>query len=93
MPIDFTSMTSDDISRIIQMGEVELRERNNLVFEDAITHHLYVDECPDHIDREEYLEYLQGPGSHHPAAQTILADWDDKQSQEDRKQSMRTTGA
>ena len=90
MPIDFTSMTSDDISGIIQMAEIELRARNDLVFEDAITHHVYVDEVPDHIDKEEYLEYLQGPGAHHPAAQTILAEW---QSQEDRKQSMKTTGA
>jgi hypothetical protein len=43
--------------------------------------------------RHDYIEWLEGRGSHHPASKKTLDEWHDYVAQQERKHSMNTTGA
>jgi len=91
MNIDITNMSNRQIEKIIQDGLVELQDRQYRIYEDAITHNLYVGEVEEK-HRQGYIEYLEevaGPGES-PAAQEILDEW---YSVTDLIQSRKTTGA
>jgi len=96
-------MSNRQIEEVINNGLVELQERRNAEYEDALSHGILVQECSLEY-RQDYIEWLRGAGSHHPRSHEILEAWsdhcndledvmDDVVSQEERKQSMRTTGA
>ena len=89
--IDITNMSNRQIEEVIQDGLTELQDRQYRIYEDAITHGIFVGEVEEKY-RQGYIEYLEetaGPGES-PASQEILNEW---YSQEDIKQSRRTTGA
>jgi len=89
--IDITNMSNRQIEELVQTAMVELQDRQYRIYEDAITHGIYVGEVEEKY-RDGYIEYLSemaGPGES-PAAQEILAEW---WSQEEIKQSRKTTGA
>ena len=89
--IDITNMSNRQIEELVQTALVELQDRQYRIYDDAITHHLYVGEVEEKF-RQGYIEYLEecaGPGES-PAAQEILAEW---HSQQDIIQSRKTTGA
>ena len=88
MTIDITNMSNRQIEEVIQQGLVELQDRQYRIYEDAITHHIYVGEVEEKY-REGYLEYLE-EANQSPASQDILAEW---YSQQDIIQSHKTTGA
>jgi len=83
--MDIQNLSDRQISDLINRCEVELMERRNAEYEEALTHRIYVDACSPDL-REGYLEWLQGAGSHHQAAQEIL---EDHIAQQELKQVMR----
>ena len=88
---DITTMSNRQLESIIQTAQTELQDRQYRMYEDAITHNLYVSEIEEK-HRQGYLDYLEetaGPGES-PASQEILLDW---YAQEDMIQSRKTTGA
>lgn len=90
--MDIQNMSDRQLGDLINRCEVELMERRNAEYEMEISHGILVQDCS--LDqREDYLEWLRGAGNHHYRSQEILEAWDDYLSQEDIKQSRRTTGA
>lgn len=93
MAIDITDMSDRQIQNLIQDSLVELQERRNAEwYQDAICHGILVQET-DLLLRQDYIEWLRGAGAHHPKSAEILDAWEDYCNQEERKESMRTTGA
>ena len=91
--IDITDMSNRQIEDLIQDSLVELQERQNAeYYQDAICHGILVQECTLNY-RQGYIEWLKGAGAHHPKSAEILDAWEDYCDQEERKESMRNTGA
>jgi len=91
--IDITNMSDRQLQNVIQDALVELQERRNTEwYQDAICHGILVQETSQEL-RQDYIEWLEGAGAHHPKSAEILEAWEDHCSQEERKESMRTTGA
>src|SRR6056300_397327 len=89
--IDITDMSNRQIEELVQTALVELQDRRYRIYDDAITHGLYVGEIEEKY-RDGYIDYLAecaGPGES-PAALEILHEW---HAQEEIKQSRKTTGA
>ena len=82
-------MSNRQIERLIHVLQSELMDRQVVSdCEDALNNHLYISEI-DEAYQGAYISYLQDNSSNE-LAQEILDDW---YSQQDRKQSMQTTGA
>lgn len=91
MNIDITDMSNRQIEELVQTALVELQDRQYRIYEDAITHHIYIGEVEEKY-RQGYIEYLEetaGPGES-PASKEILEEW---YAQEEIIQSRKTTGA
>ena len=82
-------MSNRQIEFLISELQTELMDRQIISdCEDALNNHLYISEV-DEAYRGAYISYLQDNSSNE-LAQEILDDWN---SQQDRIQSMKTTGA
>ena len=89
--MNIQDMSNRQLEEVIHMAQVELQDRHYRIMDDALTMGLYVGEVEEKY-RQGYIEYLEecaGPGES-PGAMEILQEW---YSQQDRKQSMNTTGA
>jgi len=88
--MNIQDMSNRQLEEVIHMAQVELQERQlRIDCEDALNNHLYVGEIEDTY-RGAYISYLEERSNDLPLADEILSEW---YSQQDRKQSMNTTGA
>lgn len=84
--MDIQNMSNRQLEALIADCEVELRERQLITYyEDALTHHVYIDEAEEQF-RSGYHEYLVQRVETSPAASEIIEQY---YCDEDYKQSMR----
>ena len=89
--MDIINMSNRQLEELANACQVELQDRQYRVYDDALTHELYIDEV-DEGQRQGYIDYLEelaGPGES-PLPQEILSAW---YSLQDLLQTRRTTGA
>jgi len=95
-------MSDRQIRNLIADLEAELQDRfynrEDQVFEDALTMGQGVQDIDPikgfpyegfTFTREDFIAWLKGRGSHHPASKKFLDEWEDYCAQEDIKESMR----
>jgi len=85
--LNIKDASSAALEALMQDISVELQERMYVLYDDALTHGLYVDELEKKY-QQGYADYIRDNGG--LAHQELLEEW---QSEQDRIQSMCTTGA
>ena len=88
--MNIQDMSNRQLEELISSAQVELQDRQYRIYEDAITHGIYVGEVEEKY-RDGYIEYLEHNYTDgRPAIMDILDDW---HNQKHIIQSRKTTGA